>query len=88
MMKKQPPFESEFVIRWLLEGPAVYRQIPRDALTQTEIARLGKFESNVAAIWREHESWLREQAARLSIEPSWPAKRFYCEALAASNGRW
>ena len=43
--------------------------------------------AGVADLWREHETELRREAARLGIRPAFPGRRYFAEACAAMGRR-
>jgi hypothetical protein len=82
---------DEFLIRWLLQGPAA--QLPRGCrgvydLPACTLAELTVFRSTPGAIaqaWEDDEAELRAAAVRLGIKPCWPGERFFAEACSVQD---
>jgi hypothetical protein len=82
------PF-GDYVIRFLLAGPAAAGEMPRDPATRAEmksaVGRAGSPEA-IAATWREHEGWLRATAVERGIQPTFRGQ-FFAEAAAKGTRR-
>ena len=80
---------DDFLIRWLLIGPAApfprgcqnVHDLPVDV--QAELSVLTSTKGAIAQAWHDGETLLRAEAERLKVEPRWPGRRFFAEAIAS-----
>lgn len=76
----KPPL-SERVVRLLLQGPGIAgawrpRDVPEDVWPVLAIAEAGR-------LWSEHKDFLRAEAERRGLRPTFPGRRYYGEAALA-----